>query len=68
MIGHSKGYKLARALNVPLVRVGFPVHDRTYGPRLMNLGYRGTLELFDRVVNALLAKRQSESPVEYFYM
>lgn len=68
MIGHSKGYKLARELGVPLVRVGFPVHDRTYGPRLMHLGYRGTLDLFDRVVNALLAKRQDESPVEYFYM
>ena len=28
LIGHSKGYAMSRRLGVPLIRVGFPVHDR----------------------------------------
>ena len=31
MIGNSKGYALARQLEVPLIRVGFPIHDRIGG-------------------------------------
>ena len=41
VIGSSKGYALARRLKVPLFRVGFPIHDRVDGPRLLHLGYRG---------------------------
>ncbi len=68
IVGNSKGYSLARELKVPLVRVGFPVHDRVGGQRLLHLGYRGTQELFDRITNALIACRQDASPVGYSYM
>lgn len=68
MIGHSKGYSLARRLEIPLVRIGFPIHDRVGGPRLLHLGYRGTQELFDRIVNALLEADQNRSPVGYSYL
>ena len=54
VIGSSKGYALARRLSVPLVRVGFPIHDRIDGPRLLHLGYRGAQQLFDRIANALV--------------
>ena len=50
MIGASKGYQIARQLGVPLLRVGFPIHDRFGGQRLLHLGYRGTQELYDRIV------------------
>ena len=36
IIGHSKGYTIARELNIPLVRVGFPIHDRLGGQRLLH--------------------------------
>jgi nitrogenase molybdenum-iron protein NifN len=68
MIGHSKGYPTARRLGVPLVRVGLPIHDRIGAQRVRHLGYRGTQQLFDRVVNALIERRQDESPVGYAYM
>ncbi len=68
MIGHSKGYITARDLGIPLVRVGLPIHDRIGGPRIKHLGYRGTQELFDRVINALIQVRQDESPIGYAYM
>jgi nitrogenase molybdenum-iron protein NifN len=68
IIGHSKGYRLARKLGIPLVRTGFPIHDRFGGPRIHHLGYRGTQELLDRVVNAVLEKKQADSPVGYGYL
>ena len=68
LIGHSKGYPLARKLEIPLIRVGFPIHDRMGGQRILHLGYRGTQALFDQVVNAILARKQSDSSVGYSYM
>ena len=67
-LGSSKGCSLARKLNVPLVRVGFPIHDRIGGQRILHLGYRGAQELFDRLVNALLDVKQATSSVGYSYL
>lgn len=68
VIGNSKGYFLSRKLGIPIVRAGFPIHDRIGGQRLLHIGYRGTQQLFDRVVNALLEFRQEGSSVGYSYM
>ncbi|MBU0910772.1 MAG: nitrogenase, partial [Proteobacteria bacterium] len=62
------GYPLARKLNIPLIRVGFPIHDRIGGQRIIHLGYRGAQQLFDLVVNSLIEKKQNDSPVGYSYM
>lgn len=68
LIGSSKGYALARKLGVPLVRVGFPIHDRIGGQRVLHLGYRGAQELYDRIVNILLEVKQEKSPIGYSYL
>ena len=68
LIGHSKGYSLARKLDIPLVRVGFPVHDRVGGGRFLHVGYDGAQALFDRIANALIERRQGGSDVGYTYM
>jgi len=68
VVGNSKGYRLSRELDAPLVRVGFPIHDRFGGPRLHHLGYLGAQELFDRLVNALISKKQNDSSVGYGYI
>jgi nitrogenase molybdenum-iron protein NifN len=68
LIGHSKGYTLSRRLKIPLLRVGFPIHDRVGGARLLHVGYRGTQQLFDRIVNALIEVTQHDSSVGYTYM
>jgi nitrogenase molybdenum-iron protein NifN len=67
-IGSSKGYRAARELKVPLVRVGFPIHDRIGGQRVLHLGYRGAQELYDHIVNALLEAKQETSAVGYAYL
>ena len=68
LIGSSKGYSIARRLKVPLIRVGFPIHDRIGGQRVLHLGYRGTQALFDRIINPLLEVKQEASPIGYSYL
>jgi nitrogenase molybdenum-iron protein NifN len=68
ILGPSKCYPAARALGIPLVRVGFPVHDRLGAGRILHFGYRGTQRLFDEIVNTLLAQGQNASEIGYAYL
>jgi len=68
LIGNSKGYYIARERKIPLVRLGFPIHDRFGATRIHQLGYEGTQELFDLVVNALIEFKQENSPIGYKYL
>jgi nitrogenase molybdenum-iron protein NifN len=68
IMGHSKGLYLSREFNIPLVRCGFPVHDRIGGQRILHLGYRGSLNLFDLVCNALMEAKQNKFTRGYTYI
>lgn len=68
LIGSSKVYPLARELGLPLLRVGFPIHDRFGAQRQLTVGYAGTQELFDRLVNLVLESRQDASDTGYSYL
>lgn len=68
LIGNSKGYTMSRKNNIPLLRIGFPIHDRFGGQRAHHIGYRGTQELFDRIVNTVIEQRQNASSIGYTYM
>jgi nitrogenase molybdenum-iron protein NifN len=68
LVGNSKGYQLAREMKIPLVRAGFPVHDRFGGARILHVGYHGAQNLFDQVVNAVIEHRQDSSEIGYSYM
>lgn len=68
VIGHSKGYAFSRKENLPMIRVGFPIHDRVGGQRILHLGYQGAQQLFDQITNTIIEKKQSDSSVGYSYM
>ena len=69
VVGNSKGYRLmSRSMGVPLIRTGFPIHDRFGAQRVLHLGYRGAQELFDRIVNAVIERKQNDSDVGYGYI
>ena len=53
-VGHSGGKFLTERRGMPVVRVGFPIHDRTGGQRILSVGYNGTLAFLDRFTNTLL--------------
>ncbi len=67
LIGSSKVYPIARELKIPLIRVGFPIHDRIGAQRLLHVGYRGAQRLFDEIINTILEDRQATSQVGYSY-
>jgi nitrogenase molybdenum-cofactor synthesis protein NifE len=68
LVGNSKGGALARQLGVPLIRTGFPIHDRIGGQRILHFGYRGAQQLFDEIVNTLMERKQDSSTVGYSYL
>lgn len=69
-IGHSDGRYLTECEGIPLVRLGFPIHDRMGGQRLLSVGYTGTTQLLDRITNSLLENKlrnYRSSMYEQFY-
>jgi nitrogenase molybdenum-iron protein alpha/beta subunit/molybdenum cofactor biosynthesis enzyme MoaA len=54
LIGNSDGRVLTEKLGIPLVRAGYPIHDRVGGQRLVHTGYNGSLMLLDKITNTLL--------------
>ena len=68
LVGHSKGYTFARERGIPLIRVGFPIHDRVGGQRILHIGYHGAQMLFDSITNAMIEVKQDLSDVGYTYM
>ena len=65
LIGNSNGRYIAKARDIPLVRVGLPIHDRVGAQRILTVGYRGALELLDRITNAILEATDTfTSPVQ----
>ncbi|MCW3490780.1 nitrogenase component 1 [Dethiobacter alkaliphilus] len=69
-LGNSDGKVLTEKSNIPLIRVGFPVHDRKGGQRILTVGYAGALNLLDLVTNTLLEQKLSryrQSMYDSFY-
>ncbi|HOJ98507.1 MAG TPA: nitrogenase component 1 [Termitinemataceae bacterium] len=67
ILGSSKAYTMARTLGIPLVRCGFPIHDRFGASQILHVGYEGTYNLLRLVVNALIEQEQETNPVGYTY-
>jgi nitrogenase molybdenum-iron protein NifN len=57
LLGNSDGKVITEKTGIPLVRIGFPIHDRVGGQRLAYTGYTGTLRLLDEITNTLLERK-----------
>lgn len=66
LIGNSYGKYIARDEQIPFVRHGFPIYDRVGHSYFPTVGYRGGLRLLEMILNALLDKKDRESPEEGF--
>ncbi len=60
LLGNSDGKVITEKLGIPLVRVGYPIHDRVGGQRLVYTGYNGTMQLLDDIANTLLANKNDK--------
>lgn len=66
IIGTTYGKYIARAEDVPLVRVGFPILDRIGHSYFPIIGYKGGIRLIEKISSALLDKYDRECPEEDF--
>ncbi len=59
LIGNSDGKWIEEKEGIPLVRIGFPIHDRIGGQRLLSICYEGTMRLLDEITNTYLSFKES---------
>jgi nitrogenase molybdenum-iron protein beta chain len=64
LIGNTYGKYIARAEDVPFVRVGFPVMDRGVHSYLPIVGYRGLMRLLEMMGNVLLDRQERDASDE----
>lgn len=61
LIGNTYGKYIARAEDIPLVRVGFPILDRSVHSYMPIVGYRGAMRLLEMISNALLDRADRDA-------
>jgi len=66
LIGNTYGKHIARTENVPFVRFGFPILDRTGHRFFPTVGYMGAVNLINQMINVLLDKKDRECDEEWF--
>jgi len=62
LMGDTHGKLLARAEDLPFVRIGFPVMDRHVHSYLPVVGYRGAIRVLDMILNALMDRLDRDCP------
>ncbi|PKM78256.1 MAG: nitrogenase molybdenum-iron protein subunit beta [Firmicutes bacterium HGW-Firmicutes-15] len=62
LMGDTHGKLLARAEDVPLVRIGFPIMDRHVHSYLPIVGYRGAIRILEMILNALMDRFDRDHP------
>lgn len=66
IIGNTYGKYISRAEDIPLVRVGFPILDRSVHSYLPIVGYKGAMRLVEMVSGALLDRQDRDAEDEDF--
>ena len=66
MLGTTYGKYIAKAEDIPLVRVGFPILDRSVHSYMPIVGYRGAMRLVELISNALLDRQDRDAADEDF--
>jgi len=66
LIGSSDARRIARKLNIPLIRCAFPIHDHIGGQRVRMLGFEGSLNILDRIANAMIERTETGFRAELY--
>ena len=66
LIGNTYGKYIARAEDIPFVRYGFPILDRIGHSYFPTVGYRGGMRLLEKILDALLERKDRDDPEERF--
>ncbi len=60
LIGNSDGAFITEKEGIPLVRIGFPIHDQIGGQRKVSVGYDGSMLFLDQITNTLLDEKHGQ--------
>jgi nitrogenase molybdenum-iron protein beta chain len=66
LIGNTYGKYIARDENIPFLRYGFPIMDRTGHSYFPTVGYMGAIRLVERILDLFMDKLDRDSPEEKF--
>lgn len=66
LMGNTHGKFIARAEDLPFVRVGFPILDRYAHQYFSIVGYKGSIRLIEMMLNTILDKVDRTCPEEDF--
>lgn len=65
LISHAHARHAAQALDLPLIRAGFPINDRLGAQDICRTGYRGTRAFLFEVANAVLSRPHVARPEDF---
>ena len=65
LVTHSHGRQASERLDVPLLRVGFPIFDRLGAMHRCTAGYQGTRNLIFEVSNIILSGLHEHAPEDF---
>jgi len=66
LIGNTYGKFIAKAEDIPFVRIGFPILDRSVHSYLPVVGYHGAMRLIEMISGALLDRQDRDAADEDF--
>jgi nitrogenase molybdenum-iron protein beta chain len=66
LFGNTYCKYIARDMDIPLIRTGFPIYDRVGHSYFSISGYRGGLHLLVRILDALMDRQDRDAPEEKF--
>jgi len=64
LIGSTHGKYIAKAEDIPFVRIGFPILDRGVHSYMPIVGYKGAMRIIELISNALLDRQDREAADE----
>lgn len=66
LLGSTYGKQIAKAEDIPIVRMGFPVLDRYGNPIQTSVGYAGSIRYVEKIVNAMMDRKDRDDADEDF--
>ncbi|MCL4309418.1 MAG: nitrogenase molybdenum-iron protein subunit beta [Actinomycetota bacterium] len=66
LLGNSHCKYIARAEDLPLIRIGFPISDRANLHQFPVMGYAGAARMVERIGNTLLDRLDRDAPEERY--
>jgi len=66
IMGNTYAKYMARDMDIPLIRIGFPIYDRIGHQYFPTVGYKGALRLVEKMLNALMDYQDRYAPEEQF--